>query len=86
MGYSLATFEHMFSVLTYPAPGLGGPDASRSDEASQLASMPYALGPRWLAHAANQGMQAAAGCVEAQTLGHRGAAAAVRSLPLSGLA
>ena len=86
MGYSTASFEHMFSVLTYPAPGLSSPDASQSDEACQLASMPFALGPRWLAHAANQGMQAAAGCVEAQALSQRGASAAVRPMPAPGKA
>ena len=80
MGYSLTTFEHVFSVLTYPAPGLLGPDVSKSDEACALASMPFALGPRWLAHAANQGMQAAAGCVEAQAIGSRGTSAAVSCL------
>ena len=77
MGYSLAGFEHMFSVVTYPAPGLASPDASRSDKACALASMPFALGPRWLAHAANQGMQAAAGCVEAQSVGSTTTSAAV---------
>ena len=49
----------------------------RSDEASAVASNPFALGPRWLAHAANQGMQAAAGCVEAQAIGRSGSHAAV---------
>ncbi|KAK9793997.1 hypothetical protein WJX73_003967 [Symbiochloris irregularis] len=59
--YNLGTLELAFSVMTHPAAASGHP----TDELAR--TVPLALGPRWLAYAANQGVQAAAGVAYAQT-------------------
>lgn len=69
LAYDIATLELSFSVMTHPAPGSNTPGASEDERA---ATMPLALGPRWLAYAANQAsfvssrLHASAGCMDSR--------------------
>lgn len=47
----MGTMELVFSVMTHPAPGTNVPGGSENE---RFISVPLALGPRWLAYAANQ--------------------------------
>ena len=51
LGYDIVTLELVFSVMTHPAPGSSFAGGS---EDMRTSSVPLALGPRWLAYAANQ--------------------------------
>ncbi|KAK9845302.1 hypothetical protein WJX81_002840 [Elliptochloris bilobata] len=55
-----------WSVVTFPVPRAPGPPDTPG------AAVPLALGARWLAYAANQGVQAVAGCVLPQALSPAG--------------
>eukprot|EP00898_Chlorokybus_atmophyticus_P000328 jgi/Chlat1/1296/Chrsp118S01729 len=74
--FDAMTMQNTFSVQTYPAPMVAGTQHS--------APQPIALGPRWLAYAANQPLLPATGRASPQVLSGRSSSPSPSTSPASG--